>query len=128
MDRCLSKREGLLLFWCEGDKPTDDLRKIQLTNSNPTILEYFTQWLEIHYKIPRKLMKMRLHLWEGSDEMSAKEFWSGQLQIPLTNFTKTWFKPRGHKDKHPFGICRVSVSSKALMERVRNDLSSEFLT
>jgi hypothetical protein len=128
VDKPLSKREGLLLFWCEGDKPTDDLRKIQLTNSNSTILEYFTQWLEIHYGIPRKVLKMRLHLWEESDELRAKKFWSERLQIPSTNFTKTWFKPRGRKDKHPFGICRVSVSSKTIMERVRNDLTSEFLT
>lgn len=128
MEKPLSKREGLLLFWCEGDKPTDDLRKIQLTNSNTTLLAYFTEWLENHYEVPRKLLKMRLHLWEGSDESKAKRFWSERLQIPSTNFTKTWFKPRGHKNKHPHGICRVSVSSKAIMERVRNDLIAEFLS
>jgi len=127
VDGHLSLREGLILFWCEGDKPTDSLRKIQLTNSNPIILKYFVLWLEINYKVPRNLMKMRLHLWNGSDERSAKKFWVDQLQIPRSNFTKTWFKPRGRKDNHPNGICRVSYSSKAIMEKVRNDLATEFM-
>ena len=73
-------------------------------------------------------MKMRLHLWDGSDERKAKKFWSDQLQIPLSNFTKTWFKARGRKANHPYGICRVSFSSKAIMEKVRNDLKSEFMS
>ena len=127
MDRSLTKREGLLLFWCEGDRPTDELRKTQLTNSNPLILEYFVRWLEIHYGVPRSRMKARLHLWVGSNERQAKKFWSRRLRIPENNFTKTWFKPKGQKEKHPYGVCRVSFSSKALMERVRNDLASEFI-
>ena len=126
MIRALTKREGLILFLCEGDKPKEDLRKVQLTNSDPVILGYFVQWLETFYLIPRKTMKLRLHLWRGSNERRAKTFWSNSLGIPLDNFTKTWFKPRGIKNKHPNGICRVSVSSKAKMESVRDDVAREF--
>lgn len=126
MIRGLTKREGLILFWCEGDRPKDNLRKVQLTNSEPLILKYFVLWLEEFFGVPRKSMKLRLHLWRGSDEMRAKRFWSKRLGIPLTNFTKTWFKPRGAKNSHPNGICRVSVSSKAIMESVRNDIAREF--
>jgi hypothetical protein len=122
----LTKREGLLLFWCEGDKPKDSLRKVQATNSNHLILKYFVEWLQNHYQIPRRTMKLRLHLWQGSDEMRAMEFWSNHLEIPLSNFTKTWFKPKGVKNTNPNGICRVSVSSKALMERIRSDMFNEF--
>ena len=126
MFRALTKREGLMLFLCEGDKPKDNLRKVQLTNSDPMILAYFVQWLEAYYLVPRKSMKLRLHLWRGSNERRAKTFWSKNLGIPSDNFTKTWFKPRGYKNKHPDGICRVSFSSKVIMECVRDDITREF--
>ena len=63
---------------------------------------------------------------EGSDELTAKEFWAEGLEIPFSNFTKTWFKPRGTKNSHPNGICRLSVSSKSLMEAIRSDVHLEF--
>jgi len=115
-----------LLFLCEGDKPKDNLRKVQLTNSDPVVLGYFVQWLETFYLVPRKSMRLRLNLWRGSNEDRAKTFWSNSLGIPLDNFTKTWFKPRGTKNKHPNGICRVSFSSKVRMESVRDDIVTEF--
>lgn len=126
MNRALTKREGLMLFLCEGDKPRDDLRKVQLTNSDPFVLCYFVQWLETFYHIPRESMRLRLHLWEGSGEEQAKRFWADILGIPSSNFTKTWFKPKGNKNTHPDGICRVSFSSKIIMRKVRNDLEREF--
>jgi hypothetical protein len=121
-----TKREGLLVFWCEGDKPKDSLRKVQVTNGDPLILNLFVGWLERYYRVPRPAMKLRLHLWQGSDEARAKKYWARVLGIPLANFTKTWFKPKGTKNTHPNGICRVSVSSKVLMERVRLDILREF--
>jgi len=125
MTKPLSRREGLLLFWCEGDKPRYNLRKIQVTNSDPLILKHFVRWLSSYYGVERSEMKLRLHLWEGSDELRAKKFWSKRLAIPVSNFTKTWFKANGGKNTHPNGICRVSVSSKALMERIGSELNSE---
>jgi hypothetical protein len=35
-----------MLFWCEGDKPKDNLKKVQVANGNPLILRYFVDWLE----------------------------------------------------------------------------------
>ena len=126
MHQPLSKREGLMLFWCEGDKPRDNLRKVQVTNANPALLRDFTVWLESFYGVPRESLRLRLHLWMGSDENEAKKAWSESLQIPIENFTKTWFKPRGMKNTHPHGICRVSVSSKAIMQQIRTDVEEEF--
>jgi hypothetical protein len=126
MSDYLTRREGLILFWCEGDKPKDNLRKVQVTNGNPLILRYFVDWLERFYGIPRQKVKLRLHLWRGSDEFAAKGYWSAFLGIPTGNFTKTWFKPKGVKNTHPNGICRASVSSKPLMNRVRLDLAKSF--
>jgi len=114
------------LFRCEGDKPTDSLRKVQLTNSDPLLLKAFVGWLHDYYGVPKFLMKLRLHLWQGSDETTAKKLWSRILGVPLKNFTKSWIKPVGKKNSHPYGVCRVSFSSKELASKIRRDMDKEF--
>ena len=126
----LTHREGLMMYWCEGDK-SEEGRTYQaaLTSCDPTMLKLFVEWLEHYYGTNKAHMKVRLHLWPSSDEALAKDFWSNRLGIPLRNFTKSWVKPRGQgrgKHTHAYGICRVSVSSKELLRKIVSDISREF--
>jgi hypothetical protein len=126
----LTHREGLIMYWCEGDRSQESRTyRVALTSADPAILYLFVQWLEKYYGVERAQMKLRLHLWPTTNEMGAKEFWSSTLRVQAKNFTKSWLKPRGRnagKRIHPNGICRVSVSSKALLQKILFDINTEF--
>jgi hypothetical protein len=126
----LSLREGLVMYWCEGDKSMESRTyRVALTSCDPDILRLFVEWLEKYYNIKKSTMKVRLHLWPDSDEVKAKQYWSTYLEVSLNNFTKTWTKPRGTgiaKPNHNYGICRVSISSKKLLQKILNDIKKEF--
>jgi hypothetical protein len=126
----LTHREGLIMYWCEGDKSEESRTyRAALTSADPKILKLFVQWLEKYYGVEKARMKIRLHLWPTSDEKAAKDFWSSTLEIEPDNFTKSWLKPRGRgagKLVHPNGICRVSVSSKELLHKIIFDINNEF--
>ena len=123
----LTRREGLIMYWCEGDKSEESRTyRVALTSSDITMLKLFVKWLEQYYGVKRRQMKLRLHLWPNVNEQNAKEFWSTNLGISIKNFTKSWIKPKGKgKRIHPYGICRASVSSKELLHRILSDISNE---
>jgi hypothetical protein len=118
------------MYWCEGDRSEESRTyRAALTSSDPRILQLFVEWLEQYYGTKKVQMKVRLHLWPSSDEKLAKYFWSTKLEIPLQNFTKSWLKPRGRgvgKRIHPYGICRVSISSKELLHKIVSNINEEF--
>lgn len=118
------------MYWCEGDRSEESRTyRVALTSSDPRMLKLFVEWLENYYGIEKVQMKVRLHLWTHANEKLAKDFWSTNLEIPLRNFTKSWIKPRGKgivKRVHPYGICRVSISSKELLRKIVSDINREF--
>jgi len=117
------------MYWCEGDKSEESRTyRVALTSSDMMMLKLFTEWLEHYYGVERDQIRLRLHLWPNINERFAKEFWSANLSIPLSRFTKTWVKQQGKgKRIHPFGICRASVSSKELLHRILSDINKEFI-
>ncbi len=124
----ISKREGLMLYWCEGDKFAENRTyKVAVTITDATLLKLFVDWLEQYYGVDREKIRLRLHLWNGAHEDEAKRYWSDRLNIPIRNFTKTWIKGKGGRKKsHPYGVFRASISSKNLFNRIINDIEQEF--
>lgn len=126
----LTHREGLVMYWCEGDRSEESRTyRTALTSVDPKILVLYVEWLERYYGINKAQLRVRLHLWPESDEKAAKRYWAEQLGVSLENFTKSWTKPRGQgtgKRIHSYGICRVSVSSKELLHRIISDIHKEF--
>jgi hypothetical protein len=127
----LTQREGLMMYWCEGDKSEESRTyRVGLTSTDPIILELFVKWLEQYYGVALAKMKIRLHIWPLTDENAAKRFWSERLGLAPENFTKSWVKPRGRgirKAIHQYGVCRVSVASKELLRQIIRDIKEEFL-
>jgi hypothetical protein len=122
----LSKREGLMLYWCEGDK-TIEACMASVTCAEPPMLCYFIDWLINYYDADRSRIRLRLHLWEGSDEKEAVQFWSDSLKIPKQAFHRTWFKTKsGSRKKYPFGICRAAYYSKPILLQILEDIEKEF--
>ena len=125
----LTHREGLIMYWCEGDRSEESRTyRVALTSSDALMLKLFISWLEHYYGVKREGIKLRLHLWPNVDEQIAKEFWSTRLGISIKNFTKSWIKPKGKgKRIHHYGICRASVSSKELLQKILSDINNEFI-
>jgi len=126
----LTRREGLVMYWCEGDRSQESRTyRVAMTSVDHKILNLFVDWLERYYGVNKADLKVRLHLWPNSDEPAAKSFWSEQLKINQDNFTKSWTKPRGQrigKRIHTQGICRVSIASKELLNQIISDIHKEF--
>lgn len=121
----LTKREGLILYWCEGDKTTKGTYKVALTSTDFNILRLFVDWLTEYYCINRESIKLRLHLWEFLDEKAAKKVWAEKLNIPIENFTKTYVKPKGGRKKiHINGVCRASIQSKTILTKILEEIKN----
>lgn len=117
-----------MLYWCEGDKATSASSfKIGVTSTDSRMLKLFRDWLIKYYPIKKTDLALRLHLWETIDEDSAKLYWSKELDIPLSQFTKTFVKQKGSRKKvHKYGLCRVSVTRKSVLEKILKDINNEF--
>jgi hypothetical protein len=123
----LTKREGLILYWCEGDKTTKGTYKVALTSTNVIILRLFVDWLTEYYYVNRESIKLRLHLWESLDENVAKKVWAKNLNIPIENFTKTYIKPKGGRKKiHIHGVCRASIQLKIIQLKILGAIKDNF--
>lgn len=122
----LSRREGLILYWCEGDKKLD-ASMVGVTCGNAVLLRSFVDWLCKYYGANRNKVKLRLHLWDGAEEEDATNFWSKALDISKQSFQKTWFKKRSGKNKkYPFGLCRAAYYSKTMLLKILEEIDKEF--
>ncbi len=124
----LTKEIGLMLYWGEGDKTKNYF--VALTNTDPNILLYFSSWLRKYFEIDEKRLKCRLYIWENLDEMKCKRYWSKLLSIPLNQFTKSYVsksKPKIKKNKHNFGVCRISYGSKKIMSEIKKEIEKNFI-
>jgi asparagine synthetase B (glutamine-hydrolysing) len=123
--KMITYREGLILYWCEGDKYTSKNKyKVAVTSTDPRLLKLFIEWLEKYYKISKEKVKLRLHIWTETDEKIAKAYWSNELNMSTKNFTKSWIKRKGGRKKiHPYGICRVSMDSKKVFLKIMSDIN-----
>jgi len=125
--RKLSKDLGLMLYWAEGDKTMDHF--VALTNTNFKVLEYFVSWFRRYFEIDEKRLRCRLYIWKSLDEDKAKKFWSRKLNIPISQFTKSYISssvPKVRKVRHQYGVCRVSYGSKKIFSDITKGITSKF--
>lgn len=124
----ITKREGLMLYWCEGSK---DKFAIYVNNTNPKILQLFIQWMEKYYGVKRKEFTIFLNLWSSkkNQEIQIKKEWAKILKVKLSQFRKTWFKPTKPTkvgDKYHLGTCRVRINRKKIADKIKEDIKQEF--
>src|SRR3989344_5710719 len=116
----LSKRDlflaGLFLYWGEGTKVQKNA--VTLTNTNPAMLKLFIKWLEL-LDIKRKYLKIKLHLYSDMNIKRSLDFWSKELNIPISQFRKPYIKKTQLKSityKNGFGkgTCCVMFDNRDL--------------
>ncbi len=118
-----NKRElfiaGLFLYWGEGGKTGSS---VTLSNTDPNVLKFFVKWMNM-LGIENKDMKVVLHLYSDMNEETSIKYWSDTLNIPLTNFKKTYRKKSNLSDlsyKNGFGhgTCMVRIYNKKLFNLI----------
>lgn len=97
---------GVSLYWAEGAKTQ---RRISMANADPAVLRAFKRWATT-FLPPDYGWRAKLNLHAMNDEARARQWWSEQLSVDLSDFTKTYIKPdgTGHRKNHlPYGVCTL---------------------
>lgn len=120
----LSKREifiaGLFLFWGEGGKTPNGMTA--LSNTDPSVLIFFKQWLKI-LNVPEEKMRVRLQLYSDMDIQRATKYWLDILQLPPESLRKPYIKKSNLKDityrtGFGHGTCMILVANKVLNDYI----------
>ncbi len=114
---------GLMLYWGEGTKTQKDA--LIMTNSNPSIINFFILWTTKILHVPSKKIRVCLHLYSDMDPKKEIDWWSHTISIPISQFNQPYIKKSLKKRinyKGSFGhgtcqakICDVKTAEKILM-------------
>ncbi len=121
----LSNRElfiaGLLLYWGEGTKCRQD--GLSVSNSDPSVIRFFIYWLKKSLAIPKKKIRILLHLYNDMNINNELNYWSKILKIPLRQFNRSYIKKTpstriNHKGGFGHGTCNARINSVPLAEKI----------
>jgi len=114
---------GLMLYAGEGRKKWNvSSQPIELTNSEPNILRTFLNFLTKVCNVPRSKIKIRLFLYPDINLAQACNFWSRELNIPLSQFQKPFIKQsynnpiRSRRSK--FGTVHIVLHDAKLYRKI----------
>lgn len=112
---------GASLYACEGTKARRDYRgknrwiySIELTNSDPVIIEVFSLFLRKIIMADWSRMRGQIFFYPDLDEKKLKKIWSKSSGIPLKQFQKSiCLKQKTGKFKsNPLGTFKMRYSCK----------------
>lgn len=121
----LNKRElflvGVGLYWGEGFKKDSQLG---FSNSNLEMLLLFIHWLKECCDVQPDRLRIRLglNIHFEKDEKQIKQIWSEKLQVPLSQFQKTFYQRVAWKkeyidSKNYLGVVRIRVTKSTELLR-----------
>lgn len=112
---------GLFLYWGEGSKsqPTG----LAISNTDPSIIQFFIIWLTKSLKLLKNKLRVQLHLYKDMDIEKEIQFWSKTLSIPNSQFNKPYIKRSllraiNHKGGFGHGTCQISIGGARLAENI----------
>ena len=85
---------GLGLYIGEGSKTAEITRFV---NSDPTTVNFMIRWFTDALGLPKKNLRVRIHLYPDCDEQRSLQYWSQITTIPKGQFQKTSFDRRTDK-------------------------------
>lgn len=120
----LTKREidlaGIFLYWGEGAKLING--PISLNNTDPRVLKFTLYWLTYALEIPKDKIQVFLHLYNDMDIKKEMEYWSRELNIPLSRFAKPYIKESSRvsltQKGFGHGTCGLRVSNILQKEKI----------
>lgn len=112
---------GLFLYWGEGSKTLSS--SISVSNTDPSVINFFANWATNILKIPKEKMHISLHLYNDMDISKEINYWSKKLNVPKNQFTKPYIKTSlstriNQKGGFGHGTCNLRISNARLSEKV----------
>ncbi len=86
-----------LLYGCEGVKRSDG--RVVFVNSDPELIGYFISLLRKAFTIDESKFRILMHLHGYHNEKKQKAFWSKITAISENQFSRTFWKSEGKKNK-----------------------------
>ncbi|MCX5697220.1 MAG: hypothetical protein NTU54_04555 [Candidatus Omnitrophica bacterium] len=111
------KLAGLMLYWAEGAKS----RYVDITNSDPALIKFMTDWLRLICGVPEERFRACLHLHSGQNEKQIKAYWSKLTNIPIEQFSKSYIKQEGsgyRKNILYKGTIKIRVCDSNLLHKI----------
>lgn len=108
------------LYWAEGAKH-GRMSGIKFANTDPALLRLFLILLRNCFHPDEKRFHVILHVHYYHSKKECEHFWSKQLDIPLTQFWKTYVKRRSVTKrfrKNFVGICFLYHSDSRLRKEM----------
>lgn len=81
---------GLALYWAEGSKRTWGF---QFVNSDADMITLMIRWIQIFFHMPKDKIFVRLYIHKPYSHEGCEEYWSEKINISLSQFKKTIYKP-----------------------------------
>ena len=117
----LSKNEfklaGLMLYWAEGNKS----QSAGISNSDPELIRFMMRWFRDICGVPDNKFKIYLNIHSGQDDNHIKKFWSGIINLPVSQFGKSYIKKEGtgHRKNILYnGTIKIQICDKNLLYRI----------
>ncbi len=112
---------GLGLYWGEGTKFRMD--RLSISNNDPSVVNFFIHWLNKSLNVPKKKIRILLHLYNNMNIKKEMKFWSNMLKIPLAQFNRPYIKKTSsnrinHKGGFGHGTCNARINSVPLAEKI----------
>jgi len=106
------------LYWGEGTKANK--HSVRLGNTDAHLLNVFIEFLEKIYCVKRDKLKVSIQLFNDIPAKEAEEYWSKALDIPLTQFTKSYtsksVQKGNYRKKSQYGVATVYFHNKKLRD------------
>jgi len=112
---------GLGLYWGEGTKSKTD--GLIISNTDPSVINFFICWLNKSLGVPREKMRVQLHLYNDMNVGEEVEYWTKILNLPPKQFArpyikKTSIKRINHKGGFGHGTCNLRIGGVPLTEKI----------
>lgn len=117
---------GLFLYWGEGAKTMYDT--VRINNTDPSMIKFILFWMTKCLAVPKKKIKVSLHLYSDMNTNKEIKYWSNLLGISMSQFIMPYIKEskistRTHRG-YAHGTCGLSVADTRLKERVLMGIKS----
>ena len=112
---------GLFLYWGEGTKTRSS--SLSISNTDPSLIKFFLFWLTKSLSVPKRKLKIELHLYKDMNIDKEIKFWSDILKISPKQFYKPYIKKSllksiNHKGGFGHGTCNVTFGNARLSEKI----------
>lgn len=111
LNKNTAKIFAAIIYWCEGSK-YPSTNKVDLTNSDPILLQLFIKLLREGFKLDESKFKIKLQIHSNQHIEQINNYWSELLNISKSQFIKPTITIAGGK-KHRkvyMGTCTIRYS------------------